>query len=65
MYRECINCPKLGVSCDGEEQLIMPRAEILEWIRLRKLEWIQSRKDIDFEILIDDEKYSDRSASIE
>ena len=36
MYRVCINCPKLGVSCDGGNLLTMPQPELLEWMRLRK-----------------------------
>ena len=36
MYKECVTCPKIGVSCKGPNFVAMPAAEILEWCRLRK-----------------------------
>lgn len=36
MYRVCLNCPKLGVTCDGGNLMTMPSAELLEWCRMRK-----------------------------
>ena len=35
MYKECVSCSKIGVSCKGPTFVAMPAAEILEWCRLR------------------------------
>lgn len=37
MYRECITCPRLGVTCDGPNFVALPAAELLEWCKLRKV----------------------------
>ena len=36
MYKECVNCDRIGVSCKGPTFVAMPAAEILEWCKLRK-----------------------------
>ena len=36
MYKECLNCPKIGVSCDGPNFMALTAAEALEWCKLRK-----------------------------
>lgn len=36
MYKECISCPKLGVSCDGANLMALSSTELLEWCRERK-----------------------------
>lgn len=36
MYKECVSCSKIGVSCKGPTFVAMPAAEILEWCKLRK-----------------------------
>ena len=36
MYKDCLNCPELGVTCDGPNFVAMTAAEILEWCKLRK-----------------------------
>lgn len=36
MYKTCISCPKLGISCDGANLYTMPAAEMLEWCKARK-----------------------------
>ena len=36
MYKECLSCPKLGVSCDGANFIAMTAHELLEWCKLRK-----------------------------
>lgn len=36
MYKECINCPKLGDSCDGPNFMGMTAAQLLAWCKERK-----------------------------
>jgi hypothetical protein len=36
MYKDCLNCPELGVTCDGPNFMALTAAEILEWCKLRK-----------------------------
>lgn len=36
MYKKCLSCPKLGVSCDGPNFVAMPAHELLEWCKERK-----------------------------
>lgn len=36
MYKDCLTCPKLGISCDGANFLAMTAHELLEWCKLRK-----------------------------
>lgn len=36
MYKDCLSCPKLGISCDGANFLAMTAHELLEWCKLRK-----------------------------
>lgn len=36
MYKECLTCPKLGISCDGANFIAMTAHELLEWCKLRK-----------------------------
>lgn len=36
MYKDCLTCPKLGVSCDGANFLAMSAHELLGWCKLRK-----------------------------
>lgn len=36
LYKTCVTCPKLGISCDGANLITMSAAEILEWCKLRK-----------------------------
>ena len=36
MYKECLNCPKIGISCDGPNFVALTAAETLEWCKLRK-----------------------------
>lgn len=36
MYEECLNCAKLGASCDGPNFLAMSAAELHEWCKERK-----------------------------
>lgn len=36
LYKTCVTCPKLGISCDGANLITMPAAELLEWCKLRK-----------------------------
>lgn len=36
MYKECVTCSRIGVSCKGPTFVAMPAAEILEWCKLRK-----------------------------
>ena len=36
MYKECLKCEKLGVSCDGPNFVAMPAPQLLEWCKLRK-----------------------------
>jgi len=36
MYKECVSCPKLGVSCDGPNFASRPAAELISWCKARK-----------------------------
>ena len=36
MYRECVTCEKLGISCDGPNFVAMPAAELMNWCKARK-----------------------------
>lgn len=36
MYKDCINCPKLGDSCDGPNFMGMTAAQLLAWCKERK-----------------------------
>lgn len=36
MYMECVNCPKLGVSCAGPKFLDLTTAEVIAWCKARK-----------------------------
>ena len=36
MYKDCLTCPKLGISCDGANFLAMTAHELLDWCKLRK-----------------------------
>lgn len=36
MYTECINCPKLGDSCDGPNFMGMTASQLLAWCKERK-----------------------------
>lgn len=36
MYKECVSCPKLGISCDGPNFVAMPAAELIAWCKSRK-----------------------------
>lgn len=38
MYTECLNCPKLGISCDGPNFAAMSSAQLIKWCKLRKTE---------------------------
>ena len=38
MYEECIECPKIGVSCDGPNFFAMSTPELLAWCKERKKE---------------------------
>ena len=46
MYKECVTCPKIGVSCQGPTFVAMPAAEILEWCKLRKAHLKLSNKKL-------------------
>lgn len=45
MYRECIDCAKLGKVCDGPNFIAMTAHEIVEWCKLRKahLRWTNQK----------------------
>lgn len=36
MYKECVSCQKLGISCDGPNFVAMPAAELVAWCKARK-----------------------------
>lgn len=36
MYSECLNCEKIGVSCDGPNFVAMSTQELLTWCKARK-----------------------------
>ena len=36
MYLQCVNCPKLGVSCDGPRFFAMSPQELISWSKERK-----------------------------
>lgn len=36
MYKDCLTCPKLGISCDGANFLAMSAHDLLDWCKLRK-----------------------------
>lgn len=36
MYSECIECPKIGISCDGPNFFAMSTPELLAWCKARK-----------------------------
>lgn len=36
MYEGCVNCPKIGVSCDGPNFVAMSATELIAWCRARK-----------------------------
>lgn len=36
MYKECLSCLKLGVSCDGPNFVAMSAHDLLEWCKARK-----------------------------
>lgn len=36
MYTECLNCPKLGTSCDGPNFVAMSAPQLIEWCKKRK-----------------------------
>lgn len=36
MYSECLNCEKIGVSCDGPNFMAMGAPELLAWCKARK-----------------------------
>ena len=36
MHLQCVNCPKLGVSCDGPRFFAMPPQELISWCKERK-----------------------------
>ena len=36
MYLQCVNCPKLGVSCDGPRFFAMSPQELISWCKERK-----------------------------
>lgn len=36
MYKKCIKCPKVGVSCEGPHFFTMSGEELLEWCKERK-----------------------------
>lgn len=36
MYETCVNCPKIGVSCDGPNFVAMSAAELISWCKARK-----------------------------
>lgn len=36
MYKECVSCPKLGISCDGPNFASRPAAELISWCKARK-----------------------------
>lgn len=36
MYNECLNCEKIGVSCDGPNFVAMTTQELLTWCKARK-----------------------------
>jgi hypothetical protein len=38
LYKDCVKCEKLGVSCDGPNFFTLPANEILEWCKARKAE---------------------------
>lgn len=38
MYEECIECPKIGISCDGPNFFAMSTPELLAWCKERKKE---------------------------
>ncbi len=38
MYSECLNCPKIGVTCDGPNFFAMSTPELLAWCKARKAE---------------------------
>lgn len=38
MYEECLNCPKIGKSCDGPNFFAMSTPELLAWCKARKAE---------------------------
>lgn len=45
MYRECIECAKLGKMCDGPNFMAMTAREVIEWCKLRKayLRWTNQK----------------------
>lgn len=36
MHLQCVNCPKLGISCDGPRFFAMPPQELISWCKERK-----------------------------
>lgn len=36
MYESCVNCPKIGVSCDGPNFVAMSANELIAWCKARK-----------------------------
>lgn len=46
MYKNCVFCPKLGVSCDGPNFVAMAPSELIEWCKQRKKHVGMSREKL-------------------
>ncbi len=46
MYRECLECEKLGVSCDGPNFVAMTTHELMEWCKKRKARLNYTNSDL-------------------